>query len=42
MEARQHARKYLTNNADLYPHELKKAAGLLAFTSDTAVSEYWV
>ena len=41
-EARQHARKHLMQNAELYPKEVNKAAGLLAFTSDTPAMEYWV
>ena len=41
-EARQHARKYLTNNAGTYSDEVNKAAGLLAFTSDTTALAYRV
>ncbi|MCJ1275628.1 GID complex subunit containing RING finger motif [Puttea exsequens] len=40
IEARQHARKYLTQNASRYPLEVNKAAGLLAFSPDTRVLEY--
>lgn len=42
VEARQHARKYLTHQADLYPQEVNKAAGLLAFPPETQVLEYKV
>lgn len=42
VEARQHARKYLIPHADIYPHEVNKAAGLLAFPPETQVAEYKV
>lgn len=41
-EARQHARKHITPHGVIYPKEVDKAAGLLAFSSDTPVSEYRV
>ncbi|KAL6712809.1 GID complex subunit containing RING finger motif [Lecanora helva] len=41
VEARQHARKHLTSNADLYPREVNKAAGLLAISSNTPLEAYW-
>ena len=42
VEARQHARKYLTQHANMYPREVNRAAGLLAFPPDTQVPEYKV
>lgn len=42
MEARQHARRYITPHGKLYPNEVNKAAGLLAFSPDTRVSDYRV
>lgn len=42
VEARQHARKHLIHQADLYPQEVNKAAGLLAFPPETQVPEYKV
>ena len=42
VEARQHARKYLIPQADQYPLEVNKAAGLLAFPPETQVVEYKV
>ena len=42
VEARQHARKYLTQHAKMYPREVNRAAGLLAFPPDTQVPEYKV
>lgn len=42
VQARQHARKYLIYQADQYPQEVNKAAGLLAFPPETPVPEYKV
>lgn len=41
-EARQHARKHITPHGLIYPKEVDKAAGLLAFSPNTPVSEYRV
>ena len=42
MEARQHAQKYLSQHANTYLEEVKRAAGLLAYPPDTQVREYRV
>lgn len=41
-EARQHARKHVTPHGLIYSKEVDKAAGLLAFSLNTPVSEYKV
>ena len=42
MEARQHAQRYLSQHANTYLEEVKRAAGLLAYPPDTQVREYRV
>ena len=42
MEARQHAQKYLSQHANTYLEEVKRAAALLAYPPDTQVPEYRV
>lgn len=42
VEARQHAQRYLSQHANTYLEEVKRAAGLLAYPPDTQVREYRV
>ena len=42
IEARHHAQRYLSQHANTYLEEVKRAAGLLAYPPDTQVPEYRV